>query len=262
MINICNKPFSLNISITEIYNIIHNFNSAFNYKLHGHNKCLCNQINKENIDYKYLQNFYQDMINITKIYKNFFLTFNNLKILLDHTISIYFNCDIELYKTFLIIAYNDEYVFNIYIKPNLSEMNYYEILNESLIDTFLILNCKGKNNNEEDNKKRFNNKKIKTLVFSLNLDDYFEIEWTENDIKKDIIIDVIKEYIYSNYNYYKNSKKLNDLIKDFKEINKELPYFISLFFDRIGDEIDEITKDKFNIILNSRIDMLINSIFI
>jgi len=282
MKDVCNNPFSLNISITEIYNIIHNFNNAFNNKLNGHNKCLCNrffinnEINNENTDYKYLQNFYQDMTNITKIYKNFFLTYNDLKILLNHKISIYFNCDLELYKTFSIIAYNDEYVFNIYIKPNLIELNYYEILNESLIDTFLLMNCKGKDNNEdnneEDNKKRFNNKKIKTLVFSLNLNKYFEIEWTENDLKKDIIMDVIKEYInnelkmkthnlYSNYNYYKNSNKLNDLKKDYKKKNIYLPDFITSFFDRIEEE-REITKDKFNEILNNRIINLINRISI
>lgn len=280
MKDVCKIPFNLNISITEIYNIIDNFNNAFNYNLLGHNRCLCknhfknNEINNENNDYKYLQNFYQEMINISKTYKNFFSNFSNLNILIDHNISINFNNDLELTKRFSIILFNDEYVFNIYIKPNLIQLNYYEILNESIIDTFLIKNCKGKdNNNNEDNKLRFHNKKIKTLVFSLNLDDYFEIEWTENDLKTEIIIDVIKDYLYnelkfktnnlySNYNYYKKTNNLNNLIKDFKKENENLPDFINSFFDRIDEDKDDITKDKFNFILETRIKSLINKISI
>jgi len=280
MKDICNIPFNLNISITEIYNIIDNFNNAFNYNLEGHNRCLCknqlknNEINNINNDYKYLQNFYQEMINISKTYKNFFSNFNNLNILIDHNISINFNGDLELTKRFSIILFNEEYVFNIYIKPNLMELNYYEILNESIIDTFLIKNCKGKdNNNNEDNRLRFHNKKIKTLVFSLNLDDYFEIEWSENDLNTEIIMNVIKDYLYnelkfktnnlySNYNYYKKTNNLNNLIKDFKKKNENLPDFINSFFDRIDEETNEITKDKFNFILETRIKSLINKISI
>ncbi len=279
MKNICNKPFNLDISITEIYNIIDNFNNAFNYNLEGHNRCLCknqlknNEIDNKNNDYKYLQNFYQEMINISKTYKKFFSNFSNLNILIDHNISINFNCDLELIKRFSIILFNDEYVFNIYLKPNLIELNYYEILNESIIDTFLIKNCKGKDNNLEDNKLIFNNKKIKTLVFSLNLDDYFEIEWSENDLNTEIIMNVIKDYLYnelkfktnnlfSNYNYYKKTNNLNNLIKNFKEKNKDLPDFIISFFDRIDEEKEEITKDKFNIILENRIKSLSDKISI
>jgi len=279
MKDICDIPFECRISIAEIYNIINNFNNAFNYNLEGHNRCLCknyfknNEINNENNDYKYLQFFYQEMINISKIYKNFFSNFSNLNILIDHNISINFNCDLELKKRFPIIIFNDEYVFNIYIKPNLIELNYYEILNESIIDTFLIKNCKGKDNNSEDNKLRFYNKKIKTLVFSLNLDNYFEIEWDKEHYKENIILDIIKDYLYnelkfktnnlySNYNYYKKINNLNNLIKDFKEKNKDLPDFINSFFDRIDEETNEITKDKFNIILERRIKNLINKISI
>jgi len=283
MKDICNIPFNLNISITEIYNIIDNFNNAFNYDLEGHNRCLCknqlknNEINNQNNDYKYLQKFYQEMINISSIYKKFFNNFNNLNILLDHNISVIFNCDLELKKRFPIILFNDEFVFNIYIKPNLIELNYYEILNESLIDLFLIKNCKGKDNNSEDNILRFHNKKIKTLVFCLNLDDYFEIEWNDKDYKKDIILDVIKDYmknelkfktnnLYSNYNYYKKSNNLNNLKKDFKEKNKDLPDFIISFFDRIDEEFEdnnqEITKENFNFLLNTKIENIIKKISI
>lgn len=275
----CNIPFSLNISISEIYNIINNFYNAFNYNLEGHNKCLCknqmknNEIDETNTDYKYLQNFYQEMINISKIYKKFFSTFSDLNILIDHNISIHFNGDLELTKRLPIILFNNEYVFNIYIKPNLIELNYYEILNESIIDTFLIKNCKGKDDNSEDNKLRFHNKKIKTLVFSLNLDDYFEIEWSESDLNTEIIMNVIKDYLYyefkfktnnlySNYNYYKNKNNLNNLIKEFKIENENLPDFIISFFDRIDEENDEITKDRFNFILEKRIKNLIDKISI
>lgn len=269
MKDICNIPYELNITITEIYAIINSFYNVFNYNLKGHNRCLCkNYFNnnetdiKNNSDLKYLTEFYQDMINISKSYKNFFsVIYDNLQILLDHNVTIQFDTDLYLYKRIQIIIYDNNNVFIIYLKPNINELNYYEILNESIIETFLIQNA-------NDTELRFKNKKIKTLVFSLNLNDSFEIEWTENDLKKDIIMEVIKDYVYkdlkiktnslyANYNYYEKNNILNDLKKDFNLKNKDLPNFINSFFDRIEEEYEIIPKDKFNLILNKRIENLI-----
>ncbi len=44
--------------------------------------------------------------------------------------------------------------------------------------------------------------------------------------------------------------------------NKDLPDFINSFFDRIDEDKDDITKDKFNFILETRIKSLINKISI
>jgi len=44
--------------------------------------------------------------------------------------------------------------------------------------------------------------------------------------------------------------------------NENLPDFIISFFDRIDEEGDEITKDKFNFILETRIKCLIDKISI
>jgi len=265
MKDICSIPFELNITITEIYAIIDNYYNIFNHKLNGHNRCLCkNHFNNNETDINYLTNFYQDMINISNSYKKFFSVFyDNLQILLDHKVVIMFDTDLYLYKRIQIIAYDNNNVFIIYLKPNLNELNYYEILNESIIETFLI-------QNSNDKEMRFANKKIKTLVFSLNLNDSFEIEWTENDLKKDIIMEVIKDYLYKDlkmktnnlyaiYNYYEKHNILNDLKKDFNVKNEKLPSFINSFFDRIEEET-EITKDKFNFILNKRIENLIRKI--
>jgi len=286
MTDICNIPFNCRITITEIYNIIDNFYNVFNYDLSGHNRCLCkkyfknNEIeNKNDVNYKYLLNFYDDMININKMYINFFKKYNNLHFLLNHYIGIKFDSDLILIKQLQTIAYNDEYVFNIYFKPNLCELNYYEVLNESIIDTFLIKYCNGDYNNDnvkENNKIRFHNKKIKTIVFSLNLDKEFEIEWTEIDLKKGFIIDLIKEFLlndlkmktnglYSIYNYYERTNNLNKLKNDFIEKNKNLPDFIKTFFEIIEDESDEngkLSKEKFNELLTKRIKKIINKSYL
>ena len=145
-------------------------------------------------------------------------------------------------------------------------MNYYEILNESLIDLFLIKNDKG-----EFNKPRFEGKEIKILVFALNIDEIFEIIWhPEQDYKEDIILRVIKDYLYNElkikttnfyniYNYYKNNNKLDDLINDFNTENgNSLPSFIESFFEAIEDQ-KEMTKENFNSILDRRIKKIIAS---
>jgi len=279
MIDVCDRPYNLNITMSEIYNIFNSFNNCFNYNLEGHKKCLCknhfndNNPDINNKDYLYLQSFYQEIINIDKLYNKFFETYKNLEILTNHTFNYAINYDINIYKKLQVIAYNETTVFNIYIKPNLIELNYYEILNESLIDLFLI-----KNDKSEYNKLRFEDKEIKTLVFALNIDEIFEIIWhPEQDYKKDVILRVIKDYLYnelkiktnnlySNYNYYKQNKKLNNLKTDFKNENKDLPEFISSFFDRIVEKIEidkeEITNDNFHILLNYRIEKLIENIYI
>lgn len=269
MIDVCNCPYELKINMSEIYNIFNSFNNCFNYNLKGHSKCLCKNHftdinpNINNKDYLYLQSFYQEIINIDRLYNKFFETYKNLEILVNHTLSIKFNNGIVAYKKLQVIAYNETTVFNIYIKPNLIELNYYEILNESLIDLFLIKNDKG-----ECNKTRFEGKEIKTLVFALNIDEPFEIIWhPERDYKEDIILQVIKDYLYNQlkiktnnfyniYNYYKNNNKLNDLINDFNKENGKIQ-FISSFFDSIEDQ-DDITKENFNLILDKRIKRIIN----
>lgn len=126
----------------------------------------------------------------------------------------------------------------------------------------------------ECNKARFEGKEIKTLVFALNIDEIFEIIWhPEQDYKKDVILRVIKDYLYNElkiktnnfyniYNYYKNNNKLNDLINDFKKENdNSLPSFIELFFRsiQIAEEIIEIPKERFNLVLDETIKKIIDS---
>ena len=273
MIDVCNCPYNLSINMSEIYNIFNSFNNCFNHTLKGHLNCLCkthftdNNPDISNKDYLYLQSFYQEIVNIDKLYNKFFETYKNLEVLLNHRINITFNNDIDVYKRFQVIAYNETTVFNIYIKPNLIELNYYEILNESLIDLFLIKNDKGKLN-----KPRFHDKEIKTIVFALNIDEPLEIVWhPENEYKANVILKVIKDYLYNElkiktnnfYNIYKNNNYLiKDLLNDLNKENRNLlPSFIQSFFETIADggENGCITKDKFNSILDKRIKRIINN---
>lgn len=269
MIYSVDNPFHIIPTITELFNIIDIFNNCFNYdEIKGHNKCICktingfnnNSINENNENYKYLRNFYEEMMNLNKIYKSFLNhNYSNINFLINQNINLYTNQiikkkenNISIYKKFNIIGYNDKYVFNIYIKPQFNDLNYNEILFESIIDTFII-----KNNSDKNDKlyNELNNKLIKIIIFSFDINNYFEIEFELNNDNEKIIKDIIKDYLIKKYknetkNYFNLFNK--DKYKFFELCNEQSINFINKFSNKIEGIIEdntntiEITENKFN----------------
>ena len=274
------------ITIIELYNIIDIYSKSFNCDITGHNNCICNKyfnnnIIKSNNMYNYLLNHYNDITKLDKLYDNFLLLNPKNQYLINH--KIYFNStnnDFEIYKIFQLIAYNDNDVFIIYNKPQFTELNYNEILIESIFDTFLFNNIK-KPNNYNDNSSynsiyenyiKFNNKNIIIVVFSINNDDYYTYKWNLknnynfiiNHIKNILINKFTLEYINQFYNYFiykkniyinKNtdfsSKKIiRFIIKEYKDEYKnedkskdKHPEFILDFLKKIEEEIEDDDRD-------------------
>lgn len=284
MYDVINTSFDLEITITELYKITDIYNNTFNCNIEGHKKCLCNSSNDkikfkdnknpENIRVNnYLHGFYEELANINDIYDTFFNKYKNLKVLTDFSLTlnnINNTSDLTIYNKFKFIAYNDEFVFNIKIKPQLNELNYYELINEAIFDTYIIKNCD--NGKEDKNIKRFKDKKIKTIIIALNLKEFYEID--DNELNKNTNDDSIKTLIkkqlfnklkldtvilYDYYNYYKNN--LDDMQNDILDKNNEkIPKFIRIYLMK-NSYNNNISKTDFNINLYSDIEKEINKLF-
>lgn len=306
MIDITHGGIMTDITMNELYNIIEIYNKSFNNSYEGHNDCLCKthfntqsfETNK-NIEKmsKYLIKHYEDINNVGKVYDTFLKQYPTVSWLRKHKI-IYngTNEDFKLSKDFHLIGYDSDTVFIIYVKPQFNELNLYDTLIESIYDTFLIKNFKQPL--EQNDKKglgdfaKFNNKKIITVVFSLDNKDYKIYQWYKESsdlIDNKIFIEqvrpkLIKKYIseskqiFRYYNYYRKQnidvqpkKFIKGFLIDYKKVlkkNDKLPPFLLRFFQKIEDDISssknkkevlELYDDK-DIFLTKLHEIIINSI--
>jgi hypothetical protein len=161
-------------------------------------------------------------------------------------------------KTFDFIGYDDNNVYIIYLKPQINELNYNEILISSIIDTFIINSFNNNYDDDDDsdvknnNISKFKDKKIFTIIFSLNTNEYIKLDWgnlindNNDELKKLFIEDIMSVYlndeIYYYYKYYRNKYNNKDIINNIRnDISKHisnqkknnLPNFIINFFDDI-----------------------------
>jgi hypothetical protein len=295
MTQICQNGIYSEITINELYNIIDIYSKSFNNELEGHNECLCkkhfkNQTNKINdkikLMNKYLLNHYENIYNIGKIYEQFINNYPKINWLINHQINLNGNNnDFDIKRNFQLIGYDSDNVFIFYIKPQLNDLNYNQTLMDSIFDTFLINNIKKPLEDIEKYDKlledynKFNGKSIKTIIFTLNKNDYITLEWkqlNENLIIKhsDLIIEKIKDkiikkysikikYIYYFYKYTKDKlidkkltpdKIIKNIINEFKN-NKnydKIPDFITRFLYKIENKLDDCKNkiEKQNIINN------------
>jgi hypothetical protein len=288
MLEILERGIYSDITIDELYYIIDIYSKSFKIEIEGHDNCLCkklfntnNLINNEKIDNmkEYLFNHYEKINKLDNIYKKFFNEFLNINWLINHHIKLIGkNNDFKINKRFEIIGYDENNVYIIYIKPQINELNYNEILVNSIFDSFLINNVKNYNKDEkiDDDKNyndfiKFSNKNIITILFSFDLSEYFIIEWKNKNINlidenNLLMTNLIKEkliekYIYESKNLYyyfiilKN--RYNDLTQDkiIKNIINEIknkikndeeitPHFIIKFFESIEYHIKFNKKDN------------------
>ena len=276
-----NGPYS-QISIIELYNITNIYYKAYTSNMKGHTNCKCNELfnNNDNNDnnndiHKYLLNHYEYINNIGIVYDNFLNDYPNVNWLLTHNVKYSGNNnDFIMNKKYDFIGYDDNNVYIIYLKPQINELNYNEILLSSIIDTFIInsYNDDDDDNNDEDNEdnyyiknknnERFKNKKIFTIIFSLNTDEYIKLDWdnlikdNNEELKKLFIDDIMSVYlndeIYYYYKYfrnkYENKKIISEIMNDISKYKKEeiFPDFISNFFNDMNTYINRHKTDTFD----------------
>lgn len=269
MTNVINNPYQMDITITEIYNILEIYDNSYNPENKCKYECKCNEIfnknekpkNIKNIN-EYIINHYSEINDISKIFNKFLNDNGTINTLVNYNFKMKTNenSDIKIHKIFFAISYTDDYIYNIIIKPELNELNYYDIINETIYDTYLL-------------QTNFLNKKIKTIVFSLNINNYLEIELDLCLMKKQQLKTYIKEQIknkysfeckslYDYYDYYINKKQIPPILKPNNPPNT-IPNFIKRFIGTIYDEYrDDINENDFNEKLNKRISREIDELFL
>lgn len=296
MIQNISQGMHSNITINELYNIIDIYDNSFSEKCKGHDKCICKSSFNEkttikmnnNIEKmsKYLLNHYENINNIGMIYDKFLLEYPKINWLIDHT--IHFNGknnDFDIYKKFNLIGYDNDRIIIVYLKPQFNELNYNDIIVESIYDTFIIKNIKSVSNNDKSNcdynkfledYKKFNNKNIYTVVFSLDNNKYQIFEWKNIINNQDLISNnniifeqlkskLIKKYITESkyiinyYNYYKlkyinypPDKMIKNIINDYKNEKNydKIPPFILKFFQNIQYDLSYNKNKKIEILSN------------
>ena len=181
---------------------------------------------------KYLVKHYNAIYNVGKVYDAFLEEYPSVNWLIDHYISYEgTNDDFTLYKTFQLIGYDANTVYIVYVKPQFNESNLYDTLIDSIYDTFLLKNCN-----------KFKNKKIISVVFSLNNKNYKIYEWglanalIIEQIRTQLITKYITEskYVFNYYKWYRK-KHVDVPAKRFIK-NDKIPAFLLRFFEKIEDD--------------------------
>ena len=264
----------IEISIMDIYTIMDNYNECSKSLTDNHNiyKCICTQKFNENIDNDNNIEIKNSIINHYEKTQQVKLIYNNLKNYIyerynDSSEFIYNiskivkfkeNNNFKFYNKFSLIANSDKYILYFVLKPQYNKLNFNEVIIDILFNNFLINNI---DSNQEEDYKRYGNKKIITCI--LTLDSEFPVFYEiDNQIDNKYIIDTMKEFLLNKYsethedmfkfyNYCKEKKGNKDSITfTYDEIsrkNKEnptIPKYIELFFYDLKKEIEKAKKDK------------------
>ncbi|GAG27808.1 unnamed protein product, partial [marine sediment metagenome] len=108
---------------------------------------------------------------------------------------------------FDLLGYNDEVVVITYLKPQFNTLNYYEVLLDSLFDTYLIENVTptDKEGNSCPNYEKFKGKRVVTCVLSLDYQEPIYYQWKDEnnknliEINKSLIKDLLNERVIAYY---------------------------------------------------------------
>lgn len=287
-----NKPNTI-VNIMDIYNITDIYNNIFEKDIKGHENCICNEcfINKKNNTKinendslkKYILSHYEKINNIKEYLTILYEIYPNINWLFKHPITYNgFNKSFKINKTYNLIGYDDKNIIIGYIKPQFNDINYNEILKNSIFDIYLLKNVKKFTITDgkkviSNNYIRFNNKNIIISVFSIDLKIPYYIKFIDkdnNDLINNNILDIqnmIFEQIFNKFSFennnvymffkfnYENCKIDNKtpltfidyFINEYNNIkiineknSKEYPEYIIEFINKIKNDLINCKKSK------------------
>lgn len=183
MIECTQKGVFQSVTISDLYNIIDIYSKVFDPSALGHDACHCKkhfpgrtlpltELEKEYQEY--LCGHYDRLAHVNRLLDAFDKKYPAINWLYSHPIGIDRAKQFFLFTEKSIIGYDDNRVYNVYIKPQFTELNFNEFLLESLLDTYILCN-----QTETNNLTRFGNKQVVSYVISLNKEEIYEIDWTE-----------------------------------------------------------------------------------
>lgn len=166
---------------------------------------------------------------------------------------------VKIHKSYQFIAYNDKDVVICRICPQFNELNYNQIIFDSIFDIFFL-----KNSNDE--KGYFSNKKIVMCIVTLDKSEPYYIDFNDLiDTNRKHILCIVKNNLISSYliknkglcllyNFYKNEcnelspyETISKIVDEVKKIDdkKPLPDYALEFFNEIKFKIKK-KKGKYD----------------
>jgi hypothetical protein len=254
------------ISIDSLYNLVDIYRNVFDSRTTGHEYCECNKhftkINTKMSElqskyHDYLCNHYERLSHVNHLLDNLSSTYKNISWLYSHQIALDNNSYFKLYKFSDMIGYNDSIVMNLYIKPQINELNFNEFLVNSLLDTFVIMNL----SKESANFTKFGNKKIISCIVSLNKDALYKIDWTiavrENEqfLKELIYTKLFEMFNIKHLQYYGTFININKTMENVEKqkivehcenkFKEEIyPDYLYKAWNSISDKLEECEDDE------------------
>jgi hypothetical protein len=241
------------ISIMDIYNILHNYNKSNKFIAISDLKQFQDNITKITEHFektKIIKNIYDN-------YKKYISEqFGDSKFIynIDHCIKYNGkNNDFKTYGTKYMIAYSDKEVINFILVPQFNKLNFYKIIVKGLIETYILSNPIEKDGH------RYKNKDIYTCIMSLDSEDPIFYKF---DIDQELINSLIKDFLYEKYSVehkriynlynwcrYNKEKGYTGLlytIKCLEDINNGSNYIIDFL-----KKIQYLSKEEIKLILIS-----------
>lgn len=273
------KAYKSLLPVTDLYDIINLFNS----------KTLDEKA-------KYESDHYEQLSIIEKIYPLINTKYLGLKWLFNK--SFYYkkqknsktkktskNVSINIMNTYNYIAYNDSVFLICKLYPQFTQLNYDDIINESIFDIFFIQNRDFNNDEKYFITKTGEFKKIIVCIITLDLTEpyYIDIDDKVKEHKENIkkllkhkltsLYRYVHDELYNFYIYYYNEYRKIEIIKpneiidkinfEFKKrYNQYKDHYIYETFKYIKDRVAEKEDDSISDQLKILEDYCINKIFI
>lgn len=228
ILNIQNKYRESNLSIgkfnaLESSILIYMIDLFKNKQYHEITPCTIYNIIDAFIQKNEIQKLFEESKYIKKIVKDVMvgnvLNTESINWNIHHIIKLYGNTkDLELYHRYYIIGYSDTTVHHFIFQTEFNNLNYWDTIIKIIFERYII-NNPNSNNNEKNNKTRYDGKKIITYLFVLKHNTYKIFDWNfEKNINEEL------DAIYKNgfFKYFENfNKKIFNYCKFIKENKSE-----------------------------------------
>jgi hypothetical protein len=261
-------------SVMEVYTIMYCYDEC-SKELNNHsNDCLCkkkfiegNNNNNENSYIairKSIKNHYEKLEQINASYNNYHdyivKNYKDTNFIYNIKQPVSFNgntMNFRLLNCYPILAYSDKCVIHFIIKPQFNKINFNETMIDIILNNFILCKC-------DDDKKRYQNKKIIACILTLKSHYPIFYELDINKFYNDIIL-YIKDFLVEKYNNYhlllyefyeycrvnkpneKNSVEYTHE-KLYDALGLRLPIYMLNYFDVVNKEAKQSGQDAKNIV--------------
>ena len=200
----------------------------------------------------YKKMHYDELRLIDNLWDEIFKTNGEMNVLYDYPVELSGGNDIRVKTKYTFIAYNENTILNIIIKPQFNSLNFNEVLIENIFQTHIIECSDGKKYHIEEKQR------VKSCVLSLDHEKPYYINPNNTQcVRAELSVLLKRHFVRHNneivrwYKYQKNkSNKHRHIVKEFnklEEVNQNIPKYVS-------DAIYSKSGEDFECQLNSKME--------